>query len=176
MSGQRHRSGRRGGLRFPSILIDKQWEIISVFVRPLARSRRRPRHVDLRQLVSTILYVPRTGCSWRQVPRNCPARETDYGYCPRWNEDGTMARIHEGIREAARKKERRKATPSGGIVDSQSLRSADTVGRATPGYDAGKKILGCHRDTVVDTIGIFMVIMATAASTRDRDGGSWRFV
>lgn len=82
-----------------------------------------------------------------------------------------MARIHDDLREAVRKNEGRNATPAAGIVDSQSLRGADTVGRATRGYDAGKKVNGRKRHIVVDTLGLLMVTVVSAANLQDRDGG-----
>lgn len=170
MSRQRHSSRRRACYRYPWVLTDKQREIISAFVRPQAESRRRPRHDDLGQVVNAILYLLRTGCSWRQLPLEFPARETVYGYFRRRNEDGRMAGIHNGLREAVSKKEGRNAARSTGIVESQLLRGADTVGRATRGYDAGKEINRRRRHIVVDTIGLLMVTVVTAASMHDRDG------
>ena len=69
------------------------------------------------------------------------------------------------------KEERRNPDPSAGIVDSQSVKGADTVSAPTRGYDAGKKINGRKRHIVVDTIGLLLVVMVTAASVQDRDGG-----
>jgi transposase len=175
MSSQRHSSRRNTCYRYPSDLTDQQWGIISAFLLPRAGSRRRPRHVNLRDVVNAILYLLRTGCSWRQLPVDFPAWETVYGYFRRWDEDGTMARIHNDLREAVRKKEGRNATPSAGIVDSQSLRGADTVGCATRGYDAGKKVNGRKRHIVVDTLGLLMVTVVTAANLQDRDGGKLVF-
>lgn len=60
---------------------------------------------------------------------------------------------------------------SAGVVDAQSVRAADTVGNESRGYDAGKKVNGRKRHIVVDTVGLLLVVMVTAASVQDRDGG-----
>jgi transposase len=88
-----------------------------------------------------------------------------------WTNDGTLQRLHDTLREQVRAKEGRNAEPSAGIVDSQSVKGADTVGRESRGYDAGKKINGRKRHIVVDTIGLLLVVMVTAASVQDRAGG-----
>ena len=86
--------------------------------------------------------------------------------------DGTLDRLHDTLREQVRTKhEARNPEPSAGIADSQSVKGADTVPSASRGYDAGKKINGRKRHIVLDTIGLLLVVMITAASVQDRDGG-----
>ena len=70
-----------------------------------------------------------------------------------------------------REREGRDPHPSAGIVDSQSVKGADTVSKDTRGYDAGKKINGRKRHIVTDTLVLLLVVMVTAASVQDRDGG-----
>ena len=64
----------------------------------------------------------------------------------------------------------RSPEPTAGVVDSQSLRAAETVGRSRRGYDAGKKIDGTKRHIAVDTIGLLLTVLVTAADLHDRDG------
>jgi len=131
--------------------------------RPLTHSRR--------EVVNAILYHVRAGGSWRMLPKDFPPWETVYGYFRDWRKDGTLDRVHDALREHVRvKHEGRRPEPSGGIVDSQSVKGADTVSTDTRGYDAGKKINGRKRHIVVDTIGLLLVVMVTAASVQDRDG------
>ena len=111
------------------------------------------------------------------MPKDLPHWRTVYGYFVDWRDDGTLDLIHDTLREELRKKTekpdgtKRKAEPSAGIIDSQSLRGADTVGKDTRGYDAGKKVQGRKRHIVTDTLGLLLVVVVTAASVQDRDGG-----
>lgn len=155
--------------RYPSDLTDEQWSLIEamVAVRPGGRPAVHPR----RRIVEAILYVTRTGCSWRQLPHDFPAWDTVYWYFKRWNGDGTTDRIHDALRAAARDAAGRDPMASAGIVDAQSVKAADTVGADSRGYDAGKKVNGRKRHVVVDTLGLLIVVLVTAANVQDRDGG-----
>jgi transposase len=132
----------------------------------------RPAEHSKREIVNAILYVARAGCSWRMLPKDFPPWQTVYWYFRAWRKDGTLDRLHDALREQVRTKEEgRNPAPSAGIVDSQSVKGADTVSKGTRGYDAGKKINGRKRHIVVDTLGLLLVVMVTAASIQDRDGG-----
>ena len=56
------------------------------------------------------------------------------------------------------------------MIDSQSVKDAETVGAARRGFDGGKKFNGVKRHVAVDTLGLLLVVMVTAASVQDRDG------
>jgi len=146
-----------------------QWVLIEPMV-PV-RGGGRPAIHPRRRIVEAILCVNRTGCSWRQLPHDFPPWDTVYWYFKRWNADGTTDRIHDAMRDAARDAVGRDPMASAGIVDAQSVKAADTVGRDTRGYDAGKKVNGRKRHVVVDTPGLLVVVLVTAASVQDRDGG-----
>ena len=135
------------------------------------KSGGRPAKHPRRRIVEAILYVNRTGCAWRQLPHDFPPWDTVYWYFKQWNADGTTDRIHDALRDAVRDGDGRDPMASAGIVDSQSVKGADTVGKSTRGYDAGKKVNGRKRHVVVDTIGLLVVVVVTAASLQDRDGG-----
>ena len=105
------------------------------------------------------------------LPKDFPPWQTVYGYFRDWSNDGTLKALHDALRERVRVKESRGAEPSAGIVDSQSVKGADTVPAASRGFDAGKRINGRKRHIVVDTIGLMLVVMVTAASVQDRNGG-----
>ncbi|MGH8967582.1 MAG: IS5 family transposase, partial [Actinomycetes bacterium] len=122
-------------------------------------------------IVEAIFYVNRTGCSWRQLPHDFPPWDTVYWYFQRWTEDGTVDRVHDALRDAVRDADGRDPMASAGIVDSQSVKGADTVARGTRGYDAGKKINGRKRHIVTDTLGLLVVVLVTSAALQDRDGG-----
>lgn len=155
--------------RYPSDLTDDQWAWIEpmVPIKPGGRPAIHPR----RRIVEAILYLNRTGCSWRQLPHDFPPWDTVYWYFKRWNVEGTTDRIHDALRAANRDGAGRDPMASAGIVDAQSVKGADTVGAATRGFDAGKKTNGRKRHVVVDTIGLLVVVLVTAASVQDRDGG-----
>ena len=159
--------------RYPTDLTDGQWKLVERLLPgpPPGPAGRPPRHAK-REIVNAILYHVRAGGSWRMLPNDLPPWETVYGYFARWRDDGTLDALHDALREQVRtKREGRKPAPSAGIVDSQTLKGADTVGAATRGYDAGKKINGRKRHIVTDTIGLLLVVMVSAASVQDRDGG-----
>jgi transposase len=161
---------------YPSDLTDAQWALIEPLV-PAHSSRGkgtrggRPLKYARRRIVDAILYVDRTGCSWRQLPHDFPPWETVYFYFQRWAADGTTDRIHVALRDAVRDAAGRDPMASAGAVDSQTVSGAATVGKASRGYDAGKKINGRKRHLVVDTLGLLIVVLVTAASVQDRDGG-----
>lgn len=154
---------------YPSDLTDAQWELIAPMgaVRPGGRP---PIH-SRRRIVDAILYVNRTGCSWRQLPHDFPPWDTVYWYFKTWNEAGVTDRIHDALRAAVRDADGRDPMASAGIVDAQSIKGADTVGKDSRGYDAGKKVNGRKRHIVTDTLGLLVVVLVTAASVQDRDGG-----
>jgi transposase len=161
---------------YPSDLTDAQWALIEPLV-PAHSTRGkgtrggRPLKYSRRRIVDAILYVDRTGCSWRQLPHDFPPWETVYFYFQRWAADGTTDRVHVALRDAVRDAAGRDPMASAGAVDSQTVSGAATVGKASRGYDAGKKINGRKRHLVVDTMGLLIVVLVTAASVQDRDGG-----
>ena len=125
---------------------------------------------SFRDIVDAILYIDRSGCSWRQLPVDFPPWQTVYGWFRQWKARGVTERILDELREQIRLAEGREAEPSAGVIDSQSVKGADTVGRDTRGYDAGKKINGRKRFIVTDTLGLLVVVCVMAASWQDRDG------
>jgi transposase len=106
------------------------------------------------------------------LPSDFPRWKTVYWYFTKWKEDGTLDRLHDALRDGVRITEGRRSKPTAGIVDAQSIRGADTVGKDSRGYDAGKKINGRKRNIVVDTIGMLLATVVTAANMQDRDGGN----
>jgi transposase len=155
--------------RYPSDLTDAQWEIIEPML-PLPKWLGRPFKHDRRDIVDAILYVVRTGCAWRYLPVDFPPWQTVYGHFQQFNARGTTERILDELREQVRIAEGREPEPTAGIIDSQSVKGADTVGRDSRGYDAGKKINGRKRFIVTDTLGLLVTVCVLAACWQDRDG------
>jgi len=132
----------RQAKRYPSDTSDEQWALIEPLL-PQVKAGGRPEKHPRRAVVDAILYVVRTGCAWRQLPADFPPWQTVYWYFARWQEAQTTEKILPVVREQLRLQEGRNAEPSAGLIDSQSVKGADTVGRGTRGYDAGKKICEC---------------------------------
>ncbi|MFI8308970.1 transposase [Streptomyces sp. NPDC085927] len=88
------------------------------------------------------MYAVRTGCAWRQLPHDFPPWQTVYWYFVRWHDAGTVIRIHDALRNQVRQGEGRNAEPTAGLIDSKSIRTAETVPADTRGFDVGKKAKG----------------------------------
>jgi transposase len=155
--------------RYPSDLTNEQWELIEPLLPPIKTGGRPEKH-PRRAIVDAILYVVRTGCSWRQLPADFPPWQTVYWYFGRWERAKATEKILPVVREQVRVQEGRNPQPSAGLIDSQSVKGADTVGRDSRGYDAGKKINGRKRFIVTDTLGLLLTVMVCSAGRQDRDG------
>jgi transposase len=159
-----------GRARYPSDVTAKQWLLIEPLLPPPNTGGRPEKH-PRREIVNAIFYVLRTGCAWRQLPHDLPPWQTVYWYFKRWRDDGTVGRLHDALRDRLRDACARDPMASAAIIDAQSVKGADTVGRDSRGYDAGKKVNGRKRHVVVDTLGLLLVVLVTAAHVQDRDGG-----
>jgi putative transposase len=155
--------------QYSSDLTDRQWQLIRQLLPPRSPRGRRP--IDRRRIINAILYVVRTGCQWRLIPKDFPNWNTVYGIFWQWRNDGTWQRIHDRLREKVRKAAGKKSTPTAAIVDSQSIRTAE--GGEERGYDAGKKITGRKRHIAVDTLGMILVIVVHGAGWQDQHGAEW---
>ena len=161
--------------RYPSDMTDAEWEILQPEVTAvMAELRRgaggRPMTHDLRTMVDAVRYMTKYGVEWRALPVDFPPWEAVYAFFERWSERGLPQRLVDRLRGRLRVKAGRSELPTAGSIDSQSVKAADTVGSASRGYDAGKKINGRKRHIVVDTLGLLLAVVVTAASVQDRDG------
>jgi putative transposase len=155
---------------YPTDLTDRQWQLIAPWFptpKQWEAGRGRP-PCDRRLMVNGILSVNKTGCQWRMLPKDYGCWNTVFSYFNRWQKQGIWARVMEMLRARERQRQGRSAAPSAGCADSQSVKAA-TQGNST-GYDGGKKVKGRKRHLLVDTLGLILVVVVTAAQSDDRQG------
>ena len=136
---------------------------------PKPKPMGRPREVNLRDVLNAIFYIDRAGCAWELLPKDFPHYKTVYGYFRLWRLDGTWSRIHDRLRERVRVRQGRRRQPSAAVLDSQSVKTTD-IGGPERGFDNFKKVRGRKRHILVDTNGLLLCVVVTAANTQDKTG------
>jgi transposase len=152
--------------RYPTDLTDEEWTKIEPLLPEPARTGR-PREVDFREILNAIRYMARSGGGWRMLPKDFPPWETVYWWFPRFVRLLLFRTIHDIALIMDRERQGREASPSGGVLDSQSVKAPAARQR---GYDAGKKIAGRKRHVAVDTDGRLLMVNLTTADISDSAG------
>jgi putative transposase len=152
--------------RYPSDLTDEEWARIEPFL-PRASKAGRPVEVDLREVLNAIRYMARSGGGWRMLPNDFPPWQTVYWWFRRFVRRFMFQTIHDVALMLDRERVGREASPTGGVIDSQSVKAPEAK---TRGYDAGKKIVGRKRHIAVDTDGRLLMINLTPADISDSAG------
>jgi transposase len=158
---------------YPSDMTGAEWAVCEPLLpAPAWRAGRggRPAAHCMRDIVDAIRYLTHNGPVWRALPADFPPAWTVYWWMDKWQRDGSTGHMHDGLRDRIRLAAGRKAAaPTAAVIDSQSVRGSEMIARARRGYDAGKKVNGTKRHVAVDTAGLLLTVLVTAASVQDRD-------
>jgi transposase len=169
----------RGGIsrsrrtrRYPSDMSEAEWAVCEPLLPApewLAGRGGRPASWCMRDIVDAIRYLTHNGPVWRALPADFPPAGTVYWWLDKWQADGSAERMHDDLRERVRAAAGRNPGPTAAVIDSQSVKGSEMIARTRRGYDAGKKINGTKRHIAVDTAGLLLTVLVTAASVQDRD-------
>jgi len=149
--------------KYPSDVTDPQWRLIERLIPVYPGGR--PRTTDLRDVVDAIFYLLRTGCQWRYLPKDFPPKSTVWRYFDEWRHNGTLDIIHDLLRTKVRAQEKPYRPRTTASVDSQSVDT--TSGGEARGRDNAKNVDGRKRHIVVDSMGLLLAVLVTAASVDD---------
>jgi putative transposase len=149
---------------YPRDVTDAQWKLIEPHIPPEPGGGR-PRKTEMRDVLDAILYILRTGCQWRYLPGDLPPKSTVWRYFDRWRSDGTLDTIHDRLRRKVRTAEKPYHPRTSASVDSQSVDT--TSGGEQRGRDNFKNVDGRKRHIVVDSMGLLLAVLVTAADVDD---------
>lgn len=164
---QRKRQARFERRRYPTDLTDAEWAAIRPLLPKPAQRGRKPR-VDLREILNAIRYLARAGCGWRMLPTDFGPWQTVYWWFRRFVRRLLFRTIHDVALMLDRERARREASPSAGVIDSQTVKAPAAAGGG--GYDAAKRVKGRKRHVAVDTDGRLLLVNLTPADVQDAAG------
>jgi transposase len=148
---------------YPSNVTDPQWALIEPLIPVYPGGR--PRKTKIRDVVDAILYILRTGCQWRYLPKDFPPKSTVWRYFDEWRHHGTLDTLHDTLRRQVRTQEKPYAPRTTASVDSPSVDT--TSGGEQRGRDNAKNVDGRKRHIVVDSMGLLLAVLVTAADVDD---------
>jgi transposase len=152
--------------RYPASLTDAEWSLVADLFE--VKGPGKPPRYPRRLMVDACCYVVRSGCPWRMLPKDFPRWQNVYAHFRRWTSIRLFERMHDRLRAMWREREKRDASPTAAIVDSQSVKTSPQGG--PKGFDAGKKVKGRKRHIAVDTLGLLLAVLVLPANVQDRDG------
>jgi len=157
--------------KYPSDVTDEQWRLIQGLIPVYPGGR--PRKTNPRDVVDAIFYVLRTGCQWRYLPKDFPPKSTVWRYFDEWRHNGTLDAIHDRLRTKVRAAQKPYSPRTTASVDSQSVDT--TSGGEQRGRDNAKNVDGRKRHIVVDSMGLLLAVLVTAADVDDARAASQVF-
>src|SRR5437868_7411547 len=149
--------------KYPSDVTDEQWALVEALIPVYPGGR--PRKTSMRDVLDAILYLLRTGCQWRYLPKDLPPKSTVWGYFDEWRHNGTLEAIHDKLRDRLRKQEKPGKPRRTASMDSQSVDTSS--GGEARGRDNAKNVDGRKRHLVVDSLGLLLAVLVTAACVDD---------
>lgn len=149
--------------RYPSDLTDEQWALVKNRIPVYPGGR--PRQTAMRDVLDACLYLLRTGCQWRYLPKDFPPKSTVWGYFNEWRHNGTLDAIHDALRDRVRQQEQPGRPRRTASIDSQSVDTSS--GGEARGRDNAKNVNGRKRHIVVDSLGLLLAVVVTAADVDD---------
>lgn len=149
--------------QYPSDVTEEQWALVKRFIPVYPGGR--PRKTSMRDVLDAILYLVRTGCQWRYLPKDFPPKSTVWGYFDEWRHNGTLEEIHDNLRDRIRKQEKPGRPRRTASIDSQSVDTSS--GGEAIGRDNAKNVDGRKRHIIVDSLGLLLAVVVTAADVDD---------
>ncbi|MEU1534716.1 IS5 family transposase [Streptomyces fagopyri] len=156
--------------RYPSDTTDAEWALLEPLLPVPAcqtPSGGRPEAHPRREIVDGIRYLVDNGIKWRAMPSDFPPWRTIYGFARRWAAAGAVGIIRDQLRRQIRLAAGRTPRAASVVVDSQSVKASETVGKESRGWDGGKLINGRKRHLIVDNRGLVLMVMVTTAGVHD---------
>ena len=147
---------------YPTNLSENQWQVIEKYL----NGKKRKRKHSLREIMNAMLYIVKTGCRWRMLPKDFAPWNTVYFYYRKWKREGVIEEIHDILRSHIREKAGRDSSPSVGIIDSRSVKTSHHAD-GVRGIDGNKKIKGRKQHIIVDTLGLLLCVVVHAANIYD---------
>ena len=158
----------RNGLRYQSDVTDEEWRVIEPYLLP-AMGIGRPRGWPVARDCQRHFYVMRSGCPWRQLPKDLPPWSTVYRWFAAWRDARLFEKINHALVITDHELVGREASPSAAIIDSQSIAPRRLAARAV--MMPARRSTGANVMRWLTRTGVALIAPHPASSIQDRDGG-----